>query len=152
MGFKDLSSFNVVMLGSLVERLFKARYFTHIDSFGSKIGTNMSYVWLSIFSTKNVVQQGARWCIGTSKRVPLMEHPWILNGECITTSQMGNAQFRSICVQKLIDHTMKTWKEQLVHYLFDPPTTLSILNTSFSSSHNICVSFERREEWQVLCL
>jgi len=116
MDFKDLS-FNVVMLGSLVERLFKARYFSHIDSFDSKI------------RTKNVVQQGDRWCIGTREMFPLMEHPWILNRECITTSQTGNAQFRSICVQELIDHIMKTWKEQVVHYLFDPPTTLSVLNT-----------------------
>jgi len=31
----------------------------------------------------------------------------------------------------LIDQTTKTWKEQLVHYLFDPHTAFSILNTPF---------------------
>ncbi|AES78362.1 hypothetical protein MTR_7g028230 [Medicago truncatula] len=71
---------------SLVTRLFKAKYFAHTDFFGSNIGTNTSYVWGSIFSAKNVVNHGARWCIGTSARIPLMGHPWLLNGECITTS------------------------------------------------------------------
>jgi len=38
-------------------------------------------------------------------------------------------QFRSIYVNELIDQTTKTWKEQLVHYLFDLHTTCLILNT-----------------------
>ena len=62
-GFKDLASFIVVMLGSLVERLFNTQYFPHIVFFGFKIGTNPSYVWRSIFSAKNVFQQRARWCV-----------------------------------------------------------------------------------------
>lgn len=44
MGFTDLASFNVVMLDSLVERLFKTRYFAHIDFFRSKIGINLSHL------------------------------------------------------------------------------------------------------------
>lgn len=140
MSFKDLASFNATVLSkqgqkiqtdvdSLVTRLFKAKYFAHTDFFGSNIGTNTSYVWGSIFSAKNVVNHGARWCIGTSARIPLMGHPWLLNGECITTSQTWHVQFHSICVNELIDQTTKTWKEQLVHYLFDQHTACSILNT-----------------------
>ena len=67
MGFKDLTSFNVVMLGkqgwkfqvdntSLVSRLFKARYFDQCDFLRSRLGANPSYVWRSIFSAKMVVK------------------------------------------------------------------------------------------------
>jgi hypothetical protein len=56
MGFKDLTSFNVAMLGkqgwrfqtdpsSLVTQLFKARYFLNSDFIGSGIVHNPSYVW-----------------------------------------------------------------------------------------------------------
>jgi hypothetical protein len=97
MGFKDLSSFNAVVLSkqgwkiqtdvdSLEARLFKAKYFPHTNFFGANIGTNPSYVWRSIFSAKKFVHHGARWCIGASARIPLMGNPWLLNGECITTS------------------------------------------------------------------
>jgi len=55
MGFKDLTPFNVAMLGkqgwrfqtdysSLVCRLFKAKYFPNSDFIASKIGHNPSYV------------------------------------------------------------------------------------------------------------
>jgi len=55
MGFKDLTSFNMAILGrqgwrfqtdlnSLVSCLFKARYFPTSDFIGSNIGHNPSYV------------------------------------------------------------------------------------------------------------
>jgi len=55
MGLKDLSSFNVAMLGkqgwkfqtdtnSFVTRLFKARYFPNGDFLSSRFGVNPSYV------------------------------------------------------------------------------------------------------------
>jgi hypothetical protein len=86
MRLKDLTSFNVVVLSkqgwkiqtdvdSLVARLFKTKYFPHTDFFGANIGTNSSYIWRSIFSAKNVVHHGTRWCIGTSARIPLMGAP-----------------------------------------------------------------------------
>jgi hypothetical protein len=56
MGFKDLTTFNMAMLGkhgwkiqtdteSLVTKLFKARYFPHTDYLGAKIAHNPSFVW-----------------------------------------------------------------------------------------------------------
>lgn len=60
MGFKDLTTFNLAMLGKhgwkfqthtdcLVTKLFKARYFPPSDYLGAKIGDNPSFVWRSIF-------------------------------------------------------------------------------------------------------
>lgn len=105
MGFKDLASINATVLSkqgwkiqtdvdSLVTRLFKAKYFAHTDFFGENIGTNTSYVWRSIFSAKNVVNHGARWCIGTSARIPLMGHPWLLNGS--VSQLLRHGMFNSI--------------------------------------------------------
>lgn len=71
MGLKDLVAFNVAMLGkqgwkfqtepdTLVSKVFKARYFTHGNYLGSKLGYNHSFLWRSIFSAKLVVRHGAR--------------------------------------------------------------------------------------------
>ena len=84
MGFKDLTSFNVAMLGkqgwrfqtdssSLVCRLFKAKYFPNSDFIASKIGHNSSYVWRRIFSAKIVIKQGARWHIGSGVNIPFLD-------------------------------------------------------------------------------
>jgi hypothetical protein len=71
MGFKDLTSFNVAMLGkqgwrfqtdstSLVFRILKARHLPKTYSIGSNIGHNPSYVWRSMLSAKIMVKQGTR--------------------------------------------------------------------------------------------
>jgi hypothetical protein len=76
MGFKSLQAFNYVMLGkqawkmvthpgTLITKLFKAKYFPNSDFFGSSIGHNPSYVWRSIWSAKIIVQEGCKWNIGT---------------------------------------------------------------------------------------
>jgi hypothetical protein len=95
-GFKDLTSFNVAMLGkqgwrfqtdssSLVCRLFKARYFPNSDFIGSKTGHKPSYVWRSIFSAKIVVKQGARWRIGSGVNIPFLGAPWLKDGLSLST-------------------------------------------------------------------
>lgn len=66
MGFKDLTSFNVSMLGkrgwkfhtdtsSLISHLFKERYFSNCDYLSSRIGHNPRYVRRCIFRVKIVV-------------------------------------------------------------------------------------------------
>jgi len=91
MGFKDLASFNVAMLekqgwrfqtdvDSLVTRLFKAWYFPNCDFLGSRLGSNLKYVWKSIFSAKMVLKRGARWRIGTGDNMPLFDAPWFKDG------------------------------------------------------------------------
>lgn len=66
MGFKDLTAFNLTMLGkegwklliepdSLVSCIFKARYF-HTSSFlSTSLGHNPSYVWRSILNAIFIV-------------------------------------------------------------------------------------------------
>ena len=97
MGFKDLTSFNVAMLGihgwrfqtdssSLVSRLFKARYFPNSDFIGSNIGHNPCYVWRSIFGAKIVVKKGVRWRIGSSVNIPFLGAHWLKGGLSLSTS------------------------------------------------------------------
>lgn len=71
MGFKDLSAFNLAMLGkqgwkfqtdpdSLVSHIFKACYFSNKSYFTANIGHNPSYVWRSILRAQFIVRGGAR--------------------------------------------------------------------------------------------
>jgi len=71
MGFKDLSTFNLAMLGrqggkfqtdteSLVSRIFKARYFPNKSYLTTTIGHNPSYVWRSILRACFIVRGGAQ--------------------------------------------------------------------------------------------
>ena len=121
MGFKDLTSFNVAMLGkqgwrfqtdssSLVCRLFKARYFPNSDFIGSKIGHNPSYVWRSTFSAKIVVKQGARWRIDSGVNIPFLGAPWLKDGVSLSTTNPIFEPFMQVKLCDFIEQDIKMWK------------------------------------------
>jgi hypothetical protein len=125
MGFKDLTAFNLAMLGkqrwnlqtytdSLVSRIFKACYFPHGTYLTASLGHNPSYVWRSILQARFIVRGGARWCIGTGASIPLMHEPWLSDGSCIE----GNYDFHQLSgghsVHSLINSTSKTWNRYIV--------------------------------------
>ena len=83
MGFKDLSAFNLAMLGkqgwkfqtepeSLVSHIFKARYFPKKTYLTATIGHNPSYVWLNILHARFIVRGGARWSIAAGTCIPIL--------------------------------------------------------------------------------
>src|SRR4030067_946497 len=80
MGFKDLKTFNLAMLGkqgwkfmsepdSLVSRIFKARYFPHSDYLSASLGNNPSYVWRSILEARFIVSTPLLEQVETDKLV-----------------------------------------------------------------------------------
>ena len=80
MGFTDLSLFNDAFLAiqtwrllhdksSLFYRVFKAKYFPDTLVMEAKIPANSSYAWKSIMKGRNVIEQGAKWRIGSGKAI-----------------------------------------------------------------------------------
>ncbi|GAU35225.1 hypothetical protein TSUD_205010 [Trifolium subterraneum] len=93
--FKSISAFNYAMLGkqawkfmtnpgSLITRLFKARYFPRSDFLQSNIGHNPSYVWRSIWSAKFIVRDGHKWSIGSGHNISIWDQKWLVNGAVIS--------------------------------------------------------------------
>ena len=75
MGFRNLQAFNLAMLAkqgwriltnpnSLMARVYKAKYFPHVDVLNSKKGSNPSYAWRSIHNSLEVIRKGTRWRVG----------------------------------------------------------------------------------------
>jgi hypothetical protein len=71
MGFKNLSVFNLAMLGkqgwriwtspvTLIAKLYKARYFSKCSFLDSSLGHNPSFVWRSICNSKFLLKAGSR--------------------------------------------------------------------------------------------
>ncbi|PNX70610.1 ribonuclease H, partial [Trifolium pratense] len=65
---------------NLISHLFKARYFPRSDFLGANIGHNPSYVWRSIWSTKALIREGSRWCIGDGSSIPICAENWLGDG------------------------------------------------------------------------
>jgi hypothetical protein len=63
--------------------IFKGQYFPNHSYLTANLGHNPSYVWRTILRARFIVRGGSRWCIGPSNSIPILDEPWLLNGECI---------------------------------------------------------------------
>jgi len=140
MGFKDLSAFNLAMLGkqgwkfitepdSLVARIFKACYFPNGTFLTAQIGHNPSYVWRSIMHARFIVRGGAKWSIGSGASIPILNEPWLLNGECIRSDILGAHFVSNFNINSLMNLHDKSWNKHTVRQVFSGDITDKILHT-----------------------
>jgi len=133
LGFKDLSAFNLAMLGkqgwkfltepqSLVSRISKSYL-------SATIGHNPSYVWRSILRARFIVRGGARWSIGSGATIPILDAPWLSNGESIDGNIVGGTHIRDFKVRSLISEHDKVWNVPIIRHVFNNDIVSAILNT-----------------------
>ncbi|XP_040987756.1 uncharacterized mitochondrial protein AtMg00310-like [Juglans microcarpa x Juglans regia] len=88
LSFKDLRVFNMALLakqgwrilqedGSLLQKIYKAKYFPKAHYFYASIGTNPSYAWKGIWEAMNLLLKGGRWSIGNGKSVRIWKDYWV---------------------------------------------------------------------------
>jgi hypothetical protein len=153
MGFKSIHAFNLAMLGkqgwrlltcpnNLISRLFKVRYFPRSNFLG--VGHNPSYVWRSIWSTKALIREGSRWCIGDGSSISICAENWLGDGTQIPQFTNDATILSHMRVSNLLHETSKSWNIPLIQNLFQDHIAIKILNTSLFTS--VC---EDRRIWKV---
>lgn len=107
------SAFNLAMLekqewkfrtdpDSLVSRIFKACYFPNKSYLTATIGHNPSYMWCIILCAWFIVCGRARWSIGSSNHISIIDEPWLLNGESIHGNIVGTRFVRNALINSLM--------------------------------------------------
>ncbi|XP_045790350.1 uncharacterized protein LOC123885137 isoform X2 [Trifolium pratense] len=110
LGFRNFQAFNMSMVAkqawnfvakphTLVARIYKARYFPRSSLFDAKIGDNPSFVWRSIWKSRDVLVNGCRWKIGDGSKIKIMSEPW-LRGE--DTLWMQSPQTQKAVAENII--------------------------------------------------
>ena len=143
MGFRNLQAFNLALLvkqgwriltnpTSLVARVFKAKYFPFEDVLHSRIGSNPSYAWRSIYNSLRVLKEGTCWRVGNGKRIHIWEDKWLPTPTTyrVTSPQSDFGIF--LMVSSLIDEDTKWWRMDLVRSIFLPHKAASILKIPIS--------------------
>ncbi|XP_074374107.1 uncharacterized protein LOC141714488 [Apium graveolens] len=144
MGFRDFRDFNIAMLGkqgsrfasnpgSLVTRVYKARYFANSDFLNSELGHNPSFIWRSIHEAKKLIVNGVKWKIGAGTGISILGQPWLsdnANHYITTTSQS--------IVGKTIDSLWhvgsREWDLDIIKVIFNVRDQEAILNTVFNDN------------------
>lgn len=140
MGFRDLLSFNLAMLGkqiwriiqfpdSLLSRVFKAKYFPNCDVLDAKPKSSSSFTWKSIFSAMTLVQQGVRWRVGSGQNNNIWSDNWLPREFGFRPFTPDLYDFGPLYVSSLIDQSCGSWDVNVVSELFwdeDKETILRI--------------------------
>ncbi|XP_058741819.1 uncharacterized protein LOC131614217 [Vicia villosa] len=111
---------------SLVSRVFKARYFPRTSFLKSSLGYNPSFVWRSLWKSREVLTLGCRWSIGDGSNIMVMNEPWLQGqweGNVIGPPTQG---VYNIFVNNLMLPNMKQWDVQVIQNLFDPVVAMDI--------------------------
>lgn len=88
MGFRNLYGFNLALLGkhcwnflrnpgTLVARVYKARYFPHCHLMNACKNGGSSYIWAGIWEAKEVMAEGYRWILGDGQSIDICNDPWL---------------------------------------------------------------------------
>lgn len=139
-GFGDLHLFNVALLGkmgwrlvhddtSLVCKVLKARYFPNSSFLDTRMGSNSSYTWTSIFACQDMLRVGSRWKIGTGENVRVWGCLWMRDDNSFWVNSDCPAGLKSIQVSELIIENASTWDVGLLQALVEPADVLRITRT-----------------------
>ncbi|CAL1398314.1 unnamed protein product [Linum trigynum] len=129
MGFRDLRSFNLAMLGrqvwkiisqpnSLLTRTLKASYFPKSDILNAKTGYNPSFIWRSIMAAKDKIVEGFRWRVGDGKLIRIWDDAWIPGKTYFFADPQPGGVDSEEKVSSLIIEDSGCWDERLLKEKF----------------------------------
>nr|KYP63926.1 Putative ribonuclease H protein At1g65750 family [Cajanus cajan] len=147
LGFKNLSAFNLAMLGkqawrllsnpnSLIRRIYQAKYYPKGSFLNASLGHNPSYTWKSLWSTQHLLKNGICWRLGNGNTIPVWGEPWIKyndNYHCIHPHDPSNSQ--AFKVSDLMSNDKNGWNDVLINSLLDKDTSNRILNIPILNPH-----------------
>ncbi|XP_057425625.1 uncharacterized protein LOC130718990 [Lotus japonicus] len=135
---KDFKAFNIALVGknwwrlqrqpdTLLGILFKSVYFPQSSICAAKKGSRPSYAWTSIFRTKWVFEEGARWKVGDGKNIDIWHDKWLPDDSpLICREDLAQSANLTMVSQLLLPGT-QVWNRDLVEMIFWPPIAKLIL-------------------------
>lgn len=138
LGFKDLSTFNMAMLGkqawrlshhpdNLVSQIMKGLYFPNCTFWQAGKGSRPSWGWQSLLAGREVISPQVMWAVGNGQKISIRTDKWLKMG-VIGGPAARNEPSK---VAELIDFENAVWKEDLLRSMFDQNIVMEILATPF---------------------
>ncbi|KAE8709925.1 hypothetical protein F3Y22_tig00110328pilonHSYRG00885 [Hibiscus syriacus] len=93
--------------------VLQARYYSGGGFLNSRLGSNPSYIWHSLWSAHGLIEQWFRWRIGNGERMNIWNDPW-LSGLGDRRNRRRTIYTNYTTVSDLIDHHTSTWKRDVL--------------------------------------
>lgn len=76
---------------------------------------------------------GARWSVGSGAHIPILNEPWLPNGDCISSDIPGAHFVHTFTINSLMNLHDKSWNEHVVRQVFSEDIANQILRTPLIS-------------------
>jgi hypothetical protein len=88
MGYRDLECFNMVLLAKqgwrllqnpegLVAKILAEKYYPHGSFMEVELGRRPSYVWKSIWNSRQLLEMGLAWRVGDGSKISVWKDKWV---------------------------------------------------------------------------
>ncbi|XP_019092307.1 PREDICTED: uncharacterized protein LOC109129123 [Camelina sativa] len=101
-------------------RVMHGRYFRNKHPLSAQKPYNPSFAWRSIYSTKALVEQGARWAVGSGCSISVWRDPWLPDTRPRPANGRGRLLLPSLMGNHLINPSTKDWHLPILEEFFDP--------------------------------
>ncbi|XP_052478837.1 uncharacterized mitochondrial protein AtMg00310-like [Gossypium raimondii] len=128
LGFRDMAKFNISLLAkqgwrilsnpdSLLAQVLKAKYFPNVNFLYSRLESNASYTWKSIWAMKGILEEGLCWKVGKGTHISVGNDSWIpdVNKSKLLDLAMN---LNDVKFADLINQNNRTWKKELIFSTF----------------------------------
>lgn len=132
--------------------VMNGRYFPRGSIDECIVGYNPSYVWRSIMGAREVVQRGARWRIGNSEKMNILNDRWIPSNSHFKILYGAPRVNKNDCVSTFIDSDLGVWKREVVFEKFSVEEAKKIVSIPLSRVPNedkMVWHFERNGEFSI---
>lgn len=103
---------------SLVNKLFKARYFSTCTFFEANVGDNPNFIWRSICESREVIKASMMWMVGSGETIDILGQPWLLDdrNQYISSITQGPVDNKVSSIMT-VDH--RAWDEYILTDMFN---------------------------------
>ncbi|CAN0878596.1 Putative ribonuclease H protein At1g65750 [Linum grandiflorum] len=145
LGFRDIRGFNLALMGkqiwrlimnpgTLVSRIYKAKYYPTGNIFSAALGHRPSFVWRSLCEARSVVHRGLCWKIGDGESIRVWGEPWLREPDSLFLDTPMPHQAEDLRVCDLFLPCRKEWDINMIEANFTTRDTTTILSLPVCSS------------------
>jgi hypothetical protein len=105
---------------SLVSQVLKAKYFPHNSFLAADMGNRPSFVWRSLLSSRDLLNDGLVWRIGYGSNVKIWQDKWLPTPITYLVQSLPRVIPAYSLVPAIIDQETHTWNIELINSIFMP--------------------------------
>lgn len=129
---------------SLSYRILKAKYFPRCDLLCANIGHKPSYLWRSLLSSKEIIQEGSAWRVGDGRSIKIRTERWIGVRKPDKPGPAMQEEDEGVTVDTLIDEQRRQWIEAKITENFNQEDRTAIMTIPLSRNRR-----EDKRTWRL---